>query len=626
MCVLISDMFPCLPHPLPSLNSLLIYIVTQMLDSHLDLDCFSRLVNMSISVSILLGFATYCLLLVNVIAISSTSSSSSSDGTCPTWMYITNESSRCVCGVNLNKAIICNSSLKEIKVRRCHMISFDSTSNETVAGYSFYSCIEQFHKNSLINYYYPVPSNVSQINIKMCDFLNRGGLFCGACKEGYSPLVYSYKLNCTKCSLTDKEFIQNLFVFVAFAFIPATLFYLFVLFIKFNANSPCLHGFVLIAQLLTQTYSTKTLLEEFTNASHYVLYSVLTLQTLYSIWNLNFFRAFSPDICFRISTLSALSLEYVYPMLLIILTYVAIELHSRGFRIVIFVWRPFQLCSMYFRKEWNIKSSLIDVFATFLLLSYNRLLDISFSLLMYVTAYNPRGEAVGKYLYYDSSKGFFGDEHRPFGILAVVILFVCNLLPFLLLLFYPMKWFQKCLNCLRLSHVALHTFVDSFTGCYKDGTEYGTGDCRYFVAFFLLLRLANCFAISNTYDGYYFVVIIIIITIFSVIFISAQPYRSKFAHHNNTTMIFLLMAVMFCCCCYGLKFTKISRPQSSFSLLSFTFTLVISPQIYVLYLVGKWAYSRIPWYRLRLNKSVQLNDTVTSLRPHYTDCTTYNSI
>ena len=28
----------------------------------------------------------------------------------------------------------------------------------------------------------------------------------------------------------------------------------------FNANSPSLHGFVLVAQLLSQTYSTKTIL------------------------------------------------------------------------------------------------------------------------------------------------------------------------------------------------------------------------------------------------------------------------------------------------------------------------------------------------------------------------------
>ena len=573
--------------------------------------------------SSLFSFVPFYLLLVNNIICISGISNSSSDGTCPTWMYRSNESSQCSCGVDLNKAVLCNSSLKEVKVRRCHMISFDLSHNETVAGYSFYSCVEQFHKQSYINYYYPVPSNVSQINLTLCDSLNRGGLFCGACKEGYSPLVYSYKLNCIECA--ERAFI-NWILFVAFAFIPATVFYLFVLLFKFNANSPCLHGFVLIAQLLTQTFSTKTLLEEFTNASHYVLHSVLTLQTLYSIWNLNFFRAFSPEICFRISTLSVLSLEYVlafYPMLLIILTYIAIELYSRDFRILIFFWGPFRRCSMYFRKEWNIKTSLVDVFATFLLLSYNRLLDISFSLLMYITAYNPRGEAVGRYLYYDSSKEFFGKEHCPFGIFAVLVLFFCNLLPFLLLLFYPMKFFQKCLNCLQLSHVALHTFVDSFTGGYKDGTEHGSGDCRYFAAFFLLLRLANCLAISNTYDGYYFIVIIIIIAIFTVIFISAQPYKSKFAHHNNTTMIFLMMSIIFCCCCYGLKFTILFRPQSLFSLLSFTFILVILPQIYVLCLAAKWVYSRIPRYMLPL---IQLNDAVSSLHPRFTNRTTYKSV
>ena len=583
------------------------------------------------SESMLISIQVWCvicwLICVNIMAANAIYDGSSVDVTCPTWMYHSNGSSQCVCGVDLNKAVICNSSLREVKVRRCHMIMFDPIHNETVAGYSFYSCTDQFYKNSHINFYYPVPSNTSQINLKMCDFLNRRGLFCGVCKEGYSPLVYSYKLNCKKCS--KKEVTQNWFIFIAFAFIPATLFYAFVLLFKFNVNSPCLHGFVLISQLLTQTYSTKTLLEEFTNSNHYVLYSVLTLQTFYSIWNLNFFRAFSPDICFRISTLSALSLEYVvafYPMLLIILTYIAVELYSHGFKVVIFVWRPFQRCSIYFRKEWNIKTSLVDVFATFLLLSYNRLLDISFSLLMFITAYNPKGEAVGRYLYYDSSKEFFGEEHRSFGILAIFVLFVCNLVPFLLLLLYPMKWFQKCLNCLRLSHIALHMFVDSFTGCYKNGTEHGTSDFRYFAAFFLLLRFANCLAISNTYDVYYLFVIIVIIAIFSIIFIFAQPYRSKFAHHNNTTMIFLMMSIIFCCCCYGIKLTKISRPQSYSSLLSFTFIIVILPHIYVICLAVKWIYSRMSCHSLHFKKRVQLNDALSSLRPHYTNFNTYNSI
>ena len=337
--------------------------------------------------------------------------------------------------------------------------------------------------------------------------------------------------------------------FVAFAFIPVTLFYLFVLLFKFNANSPSLHGFVLVAQLLSQTYITKTLLVDVSYPSKLELGAVLTVATLYSIWNLNFFRAFCLDICLSDSTLSAFSLEYVaafYPMLLIVVTYFVAELHSRGVRLILLIWRPFQHRSVYFRKEWNMKSSLINVFATFLLLSYNRLLDISFSLLMYITAYNPRGEAVGRYLYYDSSKELFGKEHRPFGILAIFVLVTFNFVSFVLLLLYPMKWFQECLNFFKLSHFALHTFVDSFAGCYKDGTEPGTRDYRYFAAFFLLLRFVNYLVLMCTYDDYLQIVYLIIFVCFSIIFIPCQLYKSKFSHHNITTMVFLMVSIIFC--------------------------------------------------------------------------------
>ena len=164
--------------------------------------------------------------------------------------------------------------------------------------------------------------------------------------------------------------------------------------------------------------------------------------------------------------------------MLILLTYFASKLHSQGFRIVIWAWKPFQLCLMKIRKKWDIYTPMIDIFATFLLLSYHKLLSINFDLLAFITPMNSTGNVVGTYLYYDASYEYFGRDHLPYGLVAVFV-FVCfNLLPILLLLLYPMKWFQRCLNLFKLSHFALHTFVDSFAGCYKDGTEPGTRDCR----------------------------------------------------------------------------------------------------------------------------------------------------
>ena len=520
-------------------------------------------------------------------------STDENNDTCTTWMYRINASSPCVCGDSLNDAVRCDPLTQQVKVRRCYMITIDPNSHEPVAAQSLYTCVRYFYNN--YQTYIPVSFNESQINFENCNFLNRDGLFCGACKREYSPLVYSYKLNCKKCSET--EMIQNWFIFIAVSLIPVTLFYLFVLLAKFNANCASLQGFVLIAQLTTQPYFMKILITQFSASHSLAKVLVYTLAILYDVWNLNFFRVVSPDICLHVSTLGALSLEYVvafYPILLIVFTYSVVELHSRGYRLIITMWRPFQRCLLHFRKNWNIKSSLIDVFATFWFLSYNRLLDISFSLLMPITAYNSRGDVVGRYLYYDSSKKFFGEEHLPFGILAIVVLLIFNCIPLLILLLYPLKWFQRFLNCTKFNYIALHTFVDRFTGCYKDGTEPGTRDCRYFAASFLLLRFANFIIIVCTYDAYYFLILIITILFFTVLFIFAQPYKSKFSQHNFTVTVFLMIGICLYCCVLGVQFAKLIHPPSFSSIVAFVIIIAFLPNVYIAYLVLKFVCGGVP--------------------------------
>ena len=121
--------------------------------------------------------------------------------TCATWMYRINASSPCVCGDSLNEAVLCDPLTQQVKVRRGYMITIDHNSHQAVAAQSFYTSARYFFHN--YQPYIPVSSNTSQINFENCNFFNRDGLFCGDCKRQYSPLVYSYKLNCKKCSQTD---------------------------------------------------------------------------------------------------------------------------------------------------------------------------------------------------------------------------------------------------------------------------------------------------------------------------------------------------------------------------------------------------------------------------------------
>ena len=104
-----------------------------------------------------------------------------------------------------------------------------------------------------------------------------------------------------------------------------------------------------------------------------------------------------------------------------------------------YLWKPFHRLFIYFRKQWNIKTSVIEVFATFLLLANLKFLNVSFDLLTPTEVYNINGSSLGLFLYYDASIAYFGKEHLPYAVLTLVVLFIFVLLPTVLLLLYPMR-------------------------------------------------------------------------------------------------------------------------------------------------------------------------------------------
>ena len=86
---------------------------------------------------------------------------------------------------------------------------------------------------------------------------------------------------------------------------------------------------------------------------------------------------------------------------------------------------------------------------------------------------------------------YFGAQHLPYAILAIAVMFFFSILPVLLLVIYPFQCFQKLLNLFPLRWYILHTFMDTFQGCYKDGTEAGTHDYLWFASTFLILRIIH---------------------------------------------------------------------------------------------------------------------------------------
>ena len=75
----------------------------------------------------------------------------------------------------------------------------------------------------------------------------------------------------------------------------------------------------------------------------------------------------------KMTTMQALTLDYVlalYQLVLLDVGYMFVELHYHGFRLTLRLWKPFHSCFSHFRRQWDIRTILIDAFATLLPISY----------------------------------------------------------------------------------------------------------------------------------------------------------------------------------------------------------------------------------------------------------------
>ena len=61
------------------------------------------------------------------------------------------------------------------------------------------------------------------------------------------------------------------------------------------------------------------------------------------------------------------------------------------------MWRPVQRCVNYHRHTWNIRTSLIEIFATFILFSYVKILGVSVQILSFTTSHDVAGNKLEDY-------------------------------------------------------------------------------------------------------------------------------------------------------------------------------------------------------------------------------------
>ena len=531
-------------------------------------------------------------------------SNDSHENLCPPGLFCTtpilanhtqkqNKGGECVCGGHYPQDImLCDQAQVSSYVLDCFCATFSESRNLIQVGACFFNCgnltKEKFHDDV----YHALDRNVSCLNDNMCGYFKREGTLCGRCQSNHYPLAYSFDLRCMKCQHVG----WNWGRYIMAAYLPLTVFYLFVLFFKINAVSSHLHPVIFYSQFISIPAMSRIVLSAIHTKPVY-LRVAKALLSFYGIWNLDFFKPYYTDICLRTSMLGTLALDYaiaVYPLFLMLITYFLIVLYDRNYKVVTTTWKPFRALFTLFRRNWDIRTSVIDVYATFFLLSNIKFLSVTFDLLVPTHVYdiNPNNYSKTLVLYYSGDVKYFGEEHLPYAILALFMLMVFVIIPTVIFSLYPFAFFQKFLNVIPCRWHVLHTVMDAFQGCYKDGTEPGSRDCRWFTAIFLVFRPILFLIYTFTLSSAYFALSAIAILLLVLLIINIQPFKSQVARYMKINSTFLIFLAIFHMSLTGLDVAgiKVHRYIKTFYVI--TVLTGVIPLVYAFLMIFYWIFSR----------------------------------
>ena len=277
--------------------------------------------------------------------------------------------------------------------------------------------------------------------------------------------------------------------------------------------------------------------------------------TVYSIWNLNFLNLDPVPFCIpHINTAAgAILLEYITtacPLVFIVVTYTWIKCYNNGYRLVVYTTRPVHQLLARFWQKFKIQPSLIDTYAGLMLLSYMRFLTTSAKLLKFtfVIDYDGYYYRSGVYnytlaFYYDANLSYFAGRHAAYGVLAILCLLVFVVTPTIVLLFYHLKCFQRCLTRCKLDRPGLHALVDAYQGCFKNSATDGN-ERRYFAGLHLLFRFCYVFFLITPVPDFT-VSVAIFEMCFSFIMAAViaifRPYKTIVHNFTNFMSVFFLL-------------------------------------------------------------------------------------
>ena len=422
--------------------------------------------------------------------------------------------------------------------------------------------------------YIPLPIVIAELNDSMCHPMNRKGVVCSKCVDGYGPSITSYGYKCVKCSSAW----YRVPLFLVIELLPITIFYVIVLAFQVSVTTPPIPCFIMYVQFVVVVLRYGSILSDFGG----ITLDVKIFHFLYGIFNLDFFHFILPPFCVsdKVQVIHVVFLGYIsvfYPQFLIFLTWFSVKLHDSNVRIFVWLWKPCYGCFYRMRRSWITKGDLIDVFITFFLLSYTKCVYQAVFLLgsRHVSVLDSQHHLTKiSTADVDPSLAHFGKHHLPYAFFSLLTLFVFIILPSLLLIFYPIRAFRLCLSKCHLNSIALNIFTDKLQSCYRNGLDGGR-DMRCFSGIFFNLRIAVylfLLVLHLIVKIHRWLLVGIIFTMISVLIALIGPYQKTYMNVLDT-LLFLNLALISFLADSNLLYSVIAR------------LLLVVPIVFIVFLI-----------------------------------------
>ena len=422
------------------------------------------------------------------------------------------------------------------------------------------------------------------LNNAMCGHLNRTGFLCGRCKQKNGVAVYSKSLECIHCSERNEVWMWVLYL--ALETVPIFLVFAIITIFNIRGTSPPYTSFLFHNQFISFINSIGVYKVLIGYGADETLYRVT--MTVLDIWNLDALRHIIPLFCVS-SSLSNFQVQLMrtvsslFPLLLVFISYLLIELHGRNCKILVLLWKPFNKCISRLRRSWDPRSSNIAAFSTIITLSLLKVWS-STLYLIYPNSIHYKGNTTNKYLYIDPYMEIDKITSLPFFWPLTLILGMATLLPTLILCLYPTRVCRRLFFCCKTSKFqSFRYFAETFQGHYKDGTN-GTRDYRAASSLVFILRILASVSLypetsrGGSQEHTLSIVMVYILISTSLFYAIAQPCKKRYMN-NIESVLYALTAISYLAIVNANLKPRAEKRDLRLAFSTITLVLLLSPSI-----------------------------------------------